>query len=483
MEQTFDQTQQQVQVMRQQMVAAQVYLSKLLELPIAELRERVQTEMDSNEALEEGVREGGGESKDVSFDEEVATSDEGNDYRTPDDIPDYLLRQQGAVERVEMQISDRGTSYDDLYRQVGELELTDHEREVAEYLVGSLDGDGYLRRDLTLLADEMSFRQNIETTPEELERILGLIQTFEPHGIGARNLRECLRLQLADDELQSPYKEAALRMLDTCYEEFALRHFNVVRRRLKLSEEDFEGVMQLIKRLNPKPGGSLGEAATAAAPTVVPDFYVYADGDMLGVGLNNADLPELRVSRSFRDTLNEYGKAGLKLSRQQREELIYARNKVNNAQYFIDMLQRRQETLLSVMQAIVEIQREFFLEEDDETRLVPMTLKDVQARCGVELSGISRAASSKYVQTDYGIYPLSFFFSSKFTSSDGEDISQREAQAALREVIDAEDKHRPLSDEALTALMSQKGFPISRRTIAKYRDVMGIPTSRMRRQK
>lgn len=476
----------------------QVAMARLLELPVADLEERVRNEMDDNEAIEEaggdfepqdeapesGAEEAAEETDGELGDRELPeTSDELADYLTSDDVPDYLLRQQNATEEREFQISSQGSSYDDLLRQIGEHDLTPHESTVLEYIIGSLDGDGYLRKDGETLADEMAIYQNINTDPAEVERLVGVLHTFEPHGIGARSLQECLRLQLDSPDCRSSCRDLAIELVDKHFKEFAAHHWDTVQRRMKLDDETFQRVVRLLTRLNPKPGSALDETASVSAPMVIPDFYVRVTEDGLPVvSLNNGNVPELRVSRAFRDTLKEYGAASRKLTSRQRDELLYARKKVGDAQLFISLVQRRRTTLLDVMRAIVQIQKDFFVADDDETLLVPMGLKDVADLAGVDISTASRVTTSKYVQTDYGVYSLKFFFSSQFTAGSGEELSARQVRAALKELVDAEDKRKPLNDDELAARLKEKGFPISRRTVSKYRDVLNIPVARLRKK-
>lgn len=477
----------------QQLRAMQVAMAHLVEMPVMDLRERVRNELDDNEALEpaggdtdpDAPDEPRSDDPEASADEELRDDepmdDVEADYLTPDDIPDYQLRQDNGAEEREVQISATGNSYDDLYAQIGEHDLTPHEADVVRYLIGSLDDDGYLHKDLATLCDEMSIYHNLETTPEELERLLHVLQTFEPRGIAARDLRECLLLQLQDPELKSPVKALARQVLERGFGDFTKHNVAALAQRLKATPEDVEVALALLLRLNPKPGSALNDDTAAAAPTVVPDFFVEADEGSLTVRLNNADIPELRIGRAYRDTVREYGAHKARLSKPQRDAYVYARKKVADAQLFIDLIRRRQTTLLGVMRAIVEIQRVFFLNEDDEAELVPMKLQDVAERAAVDISTVSRVKVSKYVETRYGTYPLDFFFSTQFTAADGEELSQRQAMAALKEVIAAEDKRHPLSDQAITGRMKQRGYPISRRTVAKYRDLLGIPKSSLRK--
>lgn len=486
MAQKLEQNQSQVQT--QQLSTAQVALSGLVALPLADLAERVQNEMMDNEALEEkstdegeGFGEDGDDGRDSDRGEEL--DDALGDYLNDDETPAYL-RERADTERERHEIPlTAGTSfYDDLVRQIGEHDLDSREREIMDYLIGSLDEDGFLRKELDTLADELAIYHNIYTDGTELERLLGVLQTFEPRGIGARSLRECLRLQLEDPDRHSPYTDMAVKVLDDCFKEFTACRWDAIARRLSIDGETLEHVRHELTHLNPMPGRALGNDTMALAPAVTPDFYVAVGRDGLPeVTLNRGDVPELHVSRAFRDSIRQY--AGRRdLNREQREAYIYARQKVDAAQIFINLIRRRSDTLMAVMQAIVDLQADFFVNDDDEILLRPLTLREVAARAGVDISTVSRVTGSKYVQTDYGIYSLKSFFSSQFTTEDGEELSARQVRNALRDIVDAEDKSRPLADEALAGRLRDRGLPVARRTVAKYREQMGILPARLRKR-
>jgi len=501
----------------QQLSTLQVALSNLLELPVAELSERVRNEMVDNAALEEADGDHDdeprdvedGDSDDAEFeadetdehrneeDEERPADDADDwsdapseigdslgDYATIDDVPSYLQdRADQAREQHEVPVVGASSFYDDLLNQMGEHNLNEHEREVVAYLIGSLDDDGFLRKDLATIADEMAIYHNVETDEAEVRRLLAELQTFEPRGIGAQSLQECLRLQLESPDFQSPYKSLALAVVNSEFKAFASKHWDEVAAHLGMDADTAAHVRHILTHLNPRPGSALGSNVATAAPTVVPDFYVYIGADNLPVvEIEGGDVPELRVSPAFRDTISQYSRSRHKLSREQHDAYVYARQKVEAAQTFIGLLHRRRQTLLAVMQAIVDLQEDFFTADDDEERLRPMTLREVAVRAGVDISTVSRAASSKYVQTDYGIYPLKYFFSLQFTAETGDEISSRQVKMALRDIIAAEDKHAPYPDEMLAALLKQRGFPVARRTVAKYREQLGILSTRLRRE-
>ena len=386
-----------------------------------------------------------------------------------------------ARERHEIPLTEDASFYESLNRQVNECDLTAEEKTLLEYLIGSLDADGFLRKDLETLADELAVYHNINTDKTELERLLGVLQTFEPRGIGARNLQECLRLQLTDPDNRSPYRKQALDVVNRCFDDFIHKRKENIKRRMDWNEETYGHVMHELTRLNPRPGSALNEGESHAAPTVVPDFFLtVADDGSLVIRLNHGEVPELRVSRAFRDSIREYADKKNKLSREQKDTYLYACRKVEAAQSFIDILHRRNNTLYAVMRTIAELQRPFF-DEDDESRLRPMTLKDVAERTRLDISTVPRVTNSKYVQTAYGTYPLKFFFSSQFKTNEGEELSSRKIKAMLRRLIEEEDKNAPLPDEALAAQLKEQGYPVARRTVAKYREQMGFPPARLRR--
>lgn len=499
-------SQQEAQV--QQLSTLQVAIAKMVELPITELADRIRNEMVDNAALEEkdgddfdepelNGSDEAGEDENTSSDDERAddgsdyeeADDFGNeadamgDYFSADDVPDYLQqRAEAERDRTEVQISSTTSFYDELQSQISEHNLTEHEQVLLEYLIGSLDEDGFLRKDLDVIADELEIYHNVTTSHDELERVLTVLQQFEPRGIGARSLQECLHIQLSDPDRHSPYKELALTIVDKHFKDFVKRRWDDLAQRLHLDEETLGHVRHELTHLNPMPGSALSDSASAHLPTVTPDFFVVItpDGEAQ-VSLNNGDLPELRVSRAFRDSIRQYGRKRQNLTRQQNDAYVYARQKVDAAQAFLNLLSRRRQTLLAVMQCIVDLQRPFF-DDDDEQLLRPMTLKEVAERVGVDISTVSRVTSNKYVQTSYGTYPLKFFFSTQFTSSEGDEVSARKVKIALRDLIEAEDKSHPLADEVMAAELKKLGFNVARRTVAKYRDMMGYPTARLRKQ-
>ena len=489
------QTQQQIQTLSPQQILA----GKLLELPAVELEDRVRAELLENPALEEGKEAtADNDYADDTPDTETESPEDGGDtgydslgdYLTEDDIPDYKLQENNRSrdERPEeIPFSDTTSFYETLKEQLGEHDLSEHQRTLAEYLIGSLDDDGLLRKSLDSISDELAIYAGIETTPQELEEGLHVIQSFDPPGLGAQSLQECLLIQIRRKMEQQP-KGADLSLLKAeeaivadCYEEFTRKHWDKIQQKLGIGEDLCEQAIREVCRLNPRPGASMGETIGKNMQQIVPDFLVdtYDDGT-ISLTLNNRNVPELRMNRDFTEMLEEHTKNRANQSKESKEAMMFLKQKIDAAQGFIDAIKQRQNTLLTTMQAIIDLQRPFF-QEGDESLLRPMILKDVAERTGLDISTISRVSNSKYVQTNYGIYPLKFFFNDGYTTESGEEMSVREIRRILKECIDNEDKKKPYTDDELTEILKQKGYPIARRTIAKYRQQMNIPVARLRR--
>ncbi|MDR0893756.1 MAG: RNA polymerase factor sigma-54 [Prevotellaceae bacterium] len=485
------QAQQQVQTLSPQ----QVLVVKLLELPAVELEDRIHAELLENPALEEGKEDDAtdddfADSHDAESESEENTDyDAMKDYLTEDDIPDYKLQEQNRSrdERAEeIPFSDATSFYETLKEQLSERELTERQRSLAEYLIGSLDDDGLLRKSIDNLSDELAIYGGIDATPQELEEALKIIQDFDPAGLGARNLQECLLIQIrrraAYEEQQNPLTDIELRIIGECYDDFTRKRWDKVRQKLSIDEDTFKDALCEITKLNPRPGASLGEAIGKNMQQIIPDFLVDTDDDgTIHLSLNNRNTPELRMSRSFTEMLDEHTRNRANQSKESREAMLFLKQKMDAAQGFIDAVKQRQQTLMTTMQAIIDLQRPFFT-EGDEQLIRPMILKDVAERTGLDISTVSRVSNSKYVQTNFGIYPLKFFFNDGYTTDDGEELSTREIRRILKECIDSERKEHPYTDAELTDMLKQKGFPIARRTVAKYREQLGLPVARLRRE-
>lgn len=482
------QAQQQVQTLSPQ----QILVVKLLELPTLELEERIHSELLDNPALEEG--------KEPSEDHEdhednFATDEDGEpnsdygedlslgDYRTEDDIPDYKLqennRSKGETPE-EIPFSDNVSFYETLKEQLDMQDLTPEEKQLGEYLIGSLDDDGLLRKSTESLMDELAIYQGIYTSPEQLEHVLSIIQDFDPAGIGARSLQECLLLQIQRKE-NSPLKQIELDIIGKCCDEFTRKNKDKIIQKLGITEEQYNAATAELTKLNPRPGSSLGETIGKNLQQIIPDFIVDTEDDgTVTLTLNNRNVPELRLSREFTEMLDEHTRNKANQSKESKDALMFLKQKVDAAQGFINAVKQRQQTLLSTMQAIIDLQLPFF-QDGDESRLRPMILKDVAERAKLDISTVSRVNNSKYVQTNFGIYPLKFFFSDGYTTESGEELSVREIKRILKECVDNENKEKPYTDDELADMLKAKGYPIARRTVAKYRQQLNIPVARLRR--
>lgn len=491
------QEQKQEQRLQQTVSQQQLLQSHLIELPIQQFAERIETEMHDNPALESDSENP--ELQDYSdYSDSPESSDDfdaqrereersdaldaalENIGRDDEDLPVYHGGQSSADEREEMVYGQSLSFYDELLEQVGEMELSEQERYVMEYLIRSLDDDGFLRTPLENIADELAIYHNIDLTTGQLESVLKKLQRLDPPGIGARTLQECLLLQVNRRE-KSATTLLIEKVLTNYFDEFTKKHWDKIAQQMTMDELQAETVFHELRRLNPKPGAAMGETLGRSMQQITPDFIVDTQDDgTVTFSLNNGDVPQLQVSQSFADLLKEYQSNKDGLSRQMKEALLYTKQKVDAAQSFIDAVQTRRRTLTLTMKAIIHLQHRFF-EEGDEALLRPMILKDVAEQTGLDLSTVSRVSNSKYVQTRWGIFPLKYFFSDGYVTESGEELSTREIKAALRELVDAEDKRKPMSDDALSEALKEKGYPIARRTVAKYREQLGIPVARLRK--
>lgn len=491
------QEQKQEQRLLQTVSQQQLLQSHLIELPIQQFAERIETEMHDNPALESDsenpdfpdysdYQESPETSDDFDAQREREERSEALDAalenigRDDEDLPVYHGGQSSAEEREEMVYGQSLSFYDELLEQVGEMELSDQERYVLEYLIRSLDDDGFLRTPLENIADELAIYHNIDLSADQLETVLKKLQCLDPPGIGARTLQECLLLQVERKE-KSVTTNQMKQILTDFFDEFTKKHWDKITQLMGVDELQAETLFRELRRLNPKPGAAMGEAMGRSMQQITPDFIVDTQDDgTVTFSLNNEDVPQLQVSQSFADLLKEYQNNKEGLSRQMKEALLYTKQKVDAAQSFIDAVKVRRRTLTLTMKTIIQLQHRFF-EEGDEALLRPMILKDVAERTGLDLSTVSRVSNSKYVQTRWGIFPLKYFFSDGYVTENGEELSTREIKAALRELVDAENKRKPMSDDALSEALKEKGYPIARRTVAKYREQLGIPIARLRK--
>jgi RNA polymerase sigma-54 factor len=487
------------QKLLQKLSPQQIQLMKLLQVPTASLEVRIKEEMEENPALEleeETHDEGADELKDEfneAGEEEYEDKDGSEDeYENidvseyvsegDDEVGDYKLRDDNYPEEDEgRQLPHKTESsfFDMLLDQLGLLKLDEKEQTIAEQIVGSIDQDGYLRRETAAIVDDLAFRQNIVATDAEVEAIIKLIQRFDPPGVAARDLQECLLIQLYRQKDEGKKVDVAIVAIKKYFDEFTKKHYEKIQRGLNIDDDQLKEVMQQIIRLNPKPGGNVGEINKAES-YVVPDFFIFNNAGKLELTLNSRNAPELRISEGYRDMLKEYDR-GAKKDKRQKEAVIFIKQKIDAAKWFIDAIKQRQHTLLSTMNAIMEHQYDFFLTGDD-TELHPMILKDIAEKTNLDISTVSRVANSKFVQTEFGTYRLKFFFSESLSTDSGEEVSTREVKKILSNLIEAEDKKRPLSDERLTELLQEKGYNIARRTVAKYREQLNIPVARLRKE-
>ena len=490
------QEQQQTQSLKQiqGITQQQLLQAQLIELPVAQLLERVNAEMDDNPALELST---GDDSEYAETFDDTDNPEPSDDYereerqsaldaalesigRDDEELPVYHGGQSYQEEREELVYGASQSFYDLLKEQMGTTNLDEHERDIMEYLIGSLDEDGLLRKSLESICDELAIYHNLDTSVREIEKILHRLQEFDPAGIGARNLQECLLLQIQRRD-PSHLRDLMERVVKEYFEAFTKKHWQKLQQALQLSDLQAETLIGELRKLNPKPGASLGETVGRSLQQITPDFIIDTQDDgTVTFQLNMSDVPELHVSQSFSDTLREYQGNKEKMSRQMKEALLYTKKKVDAAQGFIEAIKARQHTLTITMKAIIQWQHRYF-EEGDEALLRPMILKDIAEKTGLDLSTVSRVSNSKYAQTRWGTFPLRHFFSDSYVTAEGDELSTREIKATLQDIVEAEDKQHPYSDEALGKLLAEKGYPIARRTVAKYREQLGIPIARLRK--
>lgn len=459
----------------QKLSPLQIQTIKLIELPIQDLEQRIRKELEENPVLDDETPE----SKDEDGEEqprEVSLSD----IKEDDSIPDYKLRvnNYGKDERPEYNTFSVKESFtQSLMEQLGFRNLSEHQHDIAAFIIGSLDEDGYLRRDIDSLVDDLAFRMNIETTPEEVEKMLHIIQEFDPPGIGARDLRECLLIQLKGLK-QTPDVINAQRILTDWFQEFSNKHFQKIMTRLNLSQDEMKAAMARIVKLNPSPGGQIDDSYNDQAQQIVPDFILSLENGALKLTMPRFSIPEIRINKKYADLLMDAANSS---ERQKKEAATFVKQKMDSAKWFVEALKQRHNTLLSTMQAIIDYQHDYFM-DGDESHLKPMVLKDIAAKTGFDISTISRVVNSKYIETHFGIFPLKYFFSEGLENQQGEEVSTRELKKVLQDFVDKEDKHKPLTDDELVTLMNEKGYKVARRTIAKYRDQLNIPKARLRKE-
>lgn len=458
-----------VQTQTQKLSPLQIQTIKLIELPIQDLEQRVRRELEENPVLDDTPVENE-DSKEISLDD-IQQDDYIPDYKTKvsnwgkDARPDYVT------------FSVKESFFFNLREQLSFKNLSKQDSDIAYFIVGSLDEDGYLRRDLDSLVDDLAFRAGINCEREDVERMLKVVQSLDPPGVGARDLRECLLLQLKAAS-QTPQVRLATDILTKDFDAFASKHYNKIMQSRGIGEDDMKAVLKVILRLNPAPGGSVADSYADVTEQIVPDFVLKDDDGEVSFIMPRFNIPEIRINKKYAAML-ENARGGS--DREKKEAASFVKEKMDSAKWFVEALKQRQNTLSKTMQAIIDFQRVFF-ETGDETKLKPMILEDIAKVTGFDISTISRVVNSKYIETPYKIYPLKYFFSEGLMNKAGEEVSTRELKTVLKQIVDAEDKHKPLTDEQLVSELSAKGYNVARRTIAKYRDQLGIPLARLRKE-
>ena len=490
--------QSQQQKLLQKLSPQQIQLMKLLQIPTVNLEERIKEEMEENPALEYADEDSNTDEFSLDSNEDEGPDTEGEeDVELTDDtaekveLDDFLRAEDegeygygddyygGEQEERSTPVRVETSFHEHLLGQLSLLELDEHRKKVAEQIIGSIDEDGYLRREPSALVDDLAFGQNIHTTLAEVNELIGQIQTqFDPPGVCAWTLQECLLLQLRRLQQTREVKNA-IGIIDTYFNEFTKKHYEKIQRHLGLNNDDFRRVIHQIIKLNPKPGSAY-TVVNKAESYVIPDFFVFNNNGKLELSLNSKNAPELRVSEGYKEMMKAYDR-GDKKDRKQKEAVLFIKQKLDAAKWFIDAIKQRQHTLLQTMQAIIDFQREFFL-TGDETTLKPMILKDIAQITSLDVSTVSRVANSKFVQTEFGTYKLKYFFSESLQTDSGEEVSTREVKSILNEIISKENKRKPYSDEKLTDMLVEKGYNIARRTVAKYREQLNIPVARLRKE-
>ena len=477
----------------QKLSPQQIQLIKLLEVPTIQLEQRIKKEIEENPVLEEG-REDEETYDDQNQEEEYESNDDEfslEDYLPDDDeMPSYKLstnNYSSDEKKTEIPYSTGTSFHEHLEQQLGLRILTEKQQLLADYLIGNIDEDGYLRRDIEAIVNDVAFSQNIITNEKELLDILEIIHDFDPPGVGARDLQESLKLQLehkikvSSNDIENILFRLAYKIIKNHFNEFTKKHYEKIINKLNLSEDDLRDAVEVILRLNPKPGSAYSNPLNKNSQHITPDFIMEnVDGELI-LSLNSRNVPDLRVSRTYATMIESYHKNKANNTKQQKEAISFVKQKLDSAKWFIDAIKQRQNTLMHTMDAIVQYQQQYFT-EGDETKLRPMILKDIAEKTNLDISTISRVVNSKYIQSHFGIYPLKYFFSEGMQTDSGEEVSTREIKKILQECIDNESKKKPLTDEKLAEILQEKGYQIARRTVAKYREQLNIPVARMRKE-
>ncbi|MDD2385648.1 MAG: RNA polymerase factor sigma-54 [Bacteroidales bacterium] len=477
------------QKLLQKLSPQQIQMIKLLELPTLQLEQRIKKELEENPALDEGNEDEDDYSADDNQDNDDTQNDEDDEFSfeeyigDDDDIPSYRLNANNTSkddEQRDIPFSSSKSFHEHLSDQLMLKDVDDKEKLLAVFIIGNIDEDGYLRREIEAIVDDIAFSQNIEVEEEDLRRVLEVVQELDPAGVGAQNLQECLMLQLERKENNIDTATLAKKIIGSCFDEFTKKHYTKIMSKCSVDEAELKAAIDFILKLNPKPGSSFGEPQTRSAQSIIPDFILDIVDNEIVISLNSRNAPELRISRNFSQMMEDYAK-NKKKKKSDKEALVFIKQKLDSAKWFIDAIVQRQNTLLFSMNAIADFQKDFFL-SGDETELKPMILKDIAEITGLDISTISRVANSKYVATPYGNYLLKYFFSEGMLTESGEEVSTREIKQILKDCIDVESKSKPLTDDKLAEILKSKGYQIARRTVAKYREQLDIPVARLRKE-
>lgn len=474
------------QKLMQKLSPQQIQLMKLLQLPTVALEQRIKEELESNPALDEGKENEDANEEEERYEERDDSNEEFEEFDfsdyMDDETPDYKYKVQNKGrddDEKDIPYSGGTTFHERLTSQIGLQNISEKEEVIAEHLIGSLDDSGYLRRDLTAIEDDLAFRKNIMATQAEIEKVLRVIQDMDPAGVGARDLQECLLLQIKRKTQNTLTKKIAIEILENYFNEFTKKHYTKIIERLEIEEADLKIAIEEILKLNPKPGNSLNTSGKSVQ-VVVPDFNLSIDDGEISISLNGRNAPQLHVSNEYRGMIDHYQKSKQK-NKADKEALTFVKQKLDSAKWFIEAIQQRQNTLIQTMKAIVEYQKPYFL-EGDETKLKPMILKDIAERIHMDISTVSRVVNSKYVSTPYGTFLLKSFFSESLSTDDGDEVSTREVKKILMDIIESENKKKPYTDDKLSQMLQEKKYHIARRTIAKYREQLNIPVARLRKE-
>ena len=458
------------QKLLQKLSPLQIQVIKLLEIPTAQLEQRIKKELEENPILE--------------LEREQQDPDKEEQEAPDEDIPAYKLQARNFSKddkHEDIPFSTGATFHEHLIAQLGLRILTDRQRNIAEYIIGNVDEDGYLRREVDEIIDDLAFAQNIEVDEREALDVLEIVQDFDPAGVAARDLQECLLLQIKRKDRTFPDIENAFQILRYHFEEFTRKHYDKIAKRLHIDEDELKDALAEILKLNPKPGSSYSNPMSKTVQHIIPDFILEIEDEQFQLSLNNRNVPELRISNTYSDMLQDYSANKKNQTQDKKEAVMFVKQKLDSAKWFIDAIKQRQNTLMTVMNSILDYQHDYFI-EGDETKMKPMILKDIAERTNLDISTISRVSNSKYIQTHFGIFPLKYFFSEGMQTESGEEVSTREIKKILEECIANEDKRKPLTDDKLAAILKEKSYNIARRTVAKYREQLNIPVARLRKE-